>query len=66
MENPIGNKMVEDRIIELLVCYTEELWLNKDNEESKVWLKTIVRDLAGLLTGEEIAFAMEETQDDDG
>lgn len=56
---------MERNIIDLLSYYTEELRMNQDNEESKLWLKMIVRDLSALLTGEQVLYDMSEVSEDD-
>lgn len=56
---------MERNIIDLLSYYIEELRMNQDNEESKLWLKMIVRDLSALLTGEQVLYDMSEVSEDD-
>lgn len=56
---------MERNIIDLLSYYIEELRMNQDNEEAKLWLKMIVRDLSALLTGEQVLYDMSEVSEDD-
>lgn len=56
---------MEKQIIELLSYYTEELRLNQDNEEAKLWLKMIVSDLCSLLNGDNLVVEFIEEEDSD-